>query len=210
MIENFKKTTAKAFVIMLIGNIIVSLGVSLFKIAGLGNDPFNAMLMSIYAKLDIHYGTLSAIISTILFIIQFKFGKEYIGYGTLVNTFLVGYIIAFFIEVFESKALVPIGFLAQVIVMFIGVLICALGISIYQLANLGTSPFDSMSLILSERLKNIPYLFLRIFTDGVCAFIAFLLGGLLGLGSIVAMLGLGPIVQIYNKLLSKWIIDEKN
>ena len=52
--------------------------------------------------------------------------------------------------------------------------------------------------ILAKRGKP-KYFWCRIFTDSVCVVLAFLLGGLIGLGTLVCALGLGPFISFFTK-----------
>ena len=68
--EYFKKIGMRRVLIMLIGNTILAMGVSIFKLSCLGNDAYNAMLMSVSDCLSIQYGHFSALFSAALFVIQ--------------------------------------------------------------------------------------------------------------------------------------------
>lgn len=90
--------------------------------------------------------------------------------------------------------------------MVIGVLVVALGASLYQTADLGVAPYDALSLMLADRLP-VPYFGCRIFTDALCAVIAWLLGGLIGLGTLLCAFALGPFVQFFTKHFSEKILQ---
>ena len=47
MSEWIRKINWKYVVVMLIGNIILGLGIAIFKLSGLGNDPFSGMVMAL-------------------------------------------------------------------------------------------------------------------------------------------------------------------
>ena len=68
----------------------------------------------------------------------------------------------------------------------------------YQLPDVGVSPYDSLSLIMAKRIKRMPYFWCRMITDGVCALICFVTGGLVGIGTLVAAFGFGPFIQFFN------------
>ena len=60
---NFK-ITAKGFIGMLLGNLILGLGIAIFKLSGLGNDPFSAMMMALADRTPLEYAALTAILNT--------------------------------------------------------------------------------------------------------------------------------------------------
>ena len=47
MSEWIRKINWKYVVVMLIGNVILGLGIAIFKLSGLGNDPFSGMVMAL-------------------------------------------------------------------------------------------------------------------------------------------------------------------
>ena len=72
----------------------------------------------------------------------------------------------------------------------------------YQTADLGIAPYDSVSLIMAERLP-ILYFWCRMSNDVICALICYLLGGIVGLGTLICSLGLGPFIQFFNRFVSE-------
>ena len=76
----------------------------------------------------------------------------------------------------------------------------------FILSDAGVSPYDSVSIIMDEKIKKLPYFWARIFTDSLCTIVCFLTGGLLGLGTLVCAFGIGPLVTFYNKYISEPVI----
>ena len=210
MIANyFKKISMRRIIMVLIGNVILGMGVSIFKLSCLGNDAYNAMLMALSDYINIPYGHFSALFSAALFIIQLAIGRNYIGIGTIVNSFLAGYIVTFFYNTWLILFEIPTFFPVQFVVMFIGVVACGLGISLYQSSNLGVSPYDFLSLKAAERFKKVPYFWWRMLADATSALIAFLTGGLLGVGTLVCAFGLGPFVHFFNEHFTNKILEKE-
>jgi len=206
-IKNYFKTIgAKRLIAMMIGNTILALGISIFKYAGMGNDPFTAMALSTAACVGLPYAVFVMFINVIFFIIEFLFGRKYVGVGTIFNALILGYIVSFFINLWDTYLPVLGTFSSQFPVMLLGMIITGLGVSVYQTSDAGVSPFDSMSIIMTDYHKKVPYFWNRIFTDAFCAVVTWLCGGLLGLGTLACAFCLGPIVHFFNKNLSEKII----
>lgn len=194
----FKKVGWKRIVVMIIGNIFLGMGISIFKFAGLGNDPYSGMVMGLADVAGISYANLLIIINIFVFILELIFGKEFIGAGTIVNAFFLGYITTFFYELWLRLGALPTTFVPKVIIMLVGTVVTGFGVSMYQTPNAGASPYDSLSIIMAKRIPKISYFWHRIFTDAVCALICFLSGGIVGLGTLVSALGLGPVIDFFN------------
>lgn len=195
----FQKIGFRRILIMLLGNLFLGMGVSIFKFSGLGNDAFNGMLMALADCLDVPYARFFVVFSIGLFVVEFFAGKHFIGIGTIINTFLLGYIVTFFYDVWAFLFPIPEAIAFRIAVMLIGVIICSLGISMYQTPDVGVAPYDSLSLIMAKRWPKIHYFWCRMLTDGICALVCFFAGGLIGIGTLVAALGFGPFVHFSTK-----------
>ena len=86
-----------------------------------------------------------------LFVPQLLWGRRYIGLGTIINSFCIGFIVTFtgdaMTAVFGSADTLPV----QLLWVAVAVLVIALGCSLYQTADLGVAPYDALSLMLADR-----------------------------------------------------------
>ena len=208
MIEWIKNINWKYVIVMCIGNIILGLGIAIFKFSGLGNDPFSGMVMALSDRAGIEYAVFLIMINTIVFIVEFILGRKLIGLGTFVNSLLLGYVVTFFYNLIVSAAGEPGQLLQRILIVCIGVIVTSFGVSMYQLPKQGVAPYDSMSLIMTERLKKIPYFWNRVVTDAFCALMCWLAGGIVGLGTLVSAFGLGPFVQFFDTHFTSKLLEK--
>lgn len=194
-----KKMNWGRILVMLMGNIFLAMGISIFKLSGLGNDPFNGMVMALADCTGIAYANFVVLLNAVLFLVEFMTGRKLIGAGTFVNAVLDGYIATFFyniwLQVFEG----PETMVQRVLIVCIGVVVCSFGLSLYQSSDVGVAPYDSISLITAKRWPKITYFWHRMSNDALCALICYLAGGIVGLGTLVSAFGLGPIIHFFNK-----------
>ena len=187
----------KRYIGMVLGVLIISIGIALFKESHLGNDPISALNMR-----------LAEILANIIFLlIQMLFGRKYIGAGTFVNGVLVGYVVSFFygLMVKNFGLAEEQGLFVQLLWASIAVVVTSLGVSLYQTADLGIAPYDYLSLGLRDKTKK-HYFACRMFTDGLCALATFLTGGVVGIGTLLSAFGLGPIVHFFDRHVSERLI----
>ena len=208
MSEWIRNINWKYVIVMCIGNIILGLGIAIFKFSGLGNDPFSGMVMALSDRVRIEYAVFLIMINTIIFIVEFILGRKLIGLGTFVNALLLGYVVTFFYNLIVSVAGEPGQLSQRILIVCIGVIVTSFGVSMYQLPKQGVAPYDSMSLIMTERLKKIPYFWNRVVTDAFCALICWLTGGIVGLGTLVSAFGLGPFVQFFDTHFTLKLLDK--
>ena len=96
----------------------------------------------------------------------------------------------------------------QLVWVVLAVLVTALGASLYQTADLGIAPYDYLSLGLRD-YTHFQYFGCRVFTDAFCALLCWLLGGLVGLGTLICAFCLGPFIQFFNGLVSERVLQYK-
>lgn len=204
----FKKVGRKRILASLLGNILVGLGIAVFKFAALGNDPYTGMNMALAELLGVPFPTLQLGVNLLFFLLQFALARELIGFGTLFNALFIGSLVDFFYRCMAGVLGYPGTFPVQLLVMLVGMLICSFGLSLYQCSDLGVSPYDAASLILDRKLARVPYFWCRIFTDGVCALICYLAGGIVGVGTLVTAFGFGPFIAAFNRIVSPMIQRE--
>lgn len=200
----------KRVLMTIIGNIFIGLGIGIFKLSGLGNDPFTAMNMSLAIRVGLEYAHFQVIFNLCLFVVQWILGKEFIGVGTIVNACFLGYIVTFFYNVLYGLVGAPKTLLLQIVVVFIGVVICSFGLSLYQTSDVGVAPYDSLSLITQKFLPKIPYFWHRILDDGIATVVSILAGGIpggmIGVGTLVSAFGLGPFIHFFNERFSRKLL----
>lgn len=196
----FPKITLRRFIGMVLGNVGLAVSVCFFRMAALGNDPFSGMMVAITEFTGVKYSICLITLNCFLFLFEIFKGRDMIGLGTLVNWFLIGYIVDFlypFMVDFGHNTLMW----QRIIYLALGVIITSMGCSMYQQAKAGIAPYDSISLIFDRETK-VPYFWCRMATDVMCVIVCFALGGLLGIGTIICAFGLGPFISFFNRTTS--------
>ena len=200
-----QKISARRILGMIAGVVIIGIGIAVFKFSHLGNDSISALNLRLAELVGLPFSLENVLMNLILFVPQLIWGRRYIGLGTIINSFCIGFIVTLtnnaMAAVFGSADTLP----AQLFWVAVGVLVVAFGCSLYQTADFGVAPYDALSLMMSDRLP-LPYFGCRVFTDALCALLAYLLGGLIGLGTLICAFGLGPFVQFFTKHFSEKVL----
>lgn len=201
MILNYlKNVDKKRVLIMVVGNLFTGMGISIFKLSGLGNDPFSGMVMALSDCTGIQYAFFLILVNLVIFLAQITMGRELIGPGTAVNALLLGYFVTFFYSVFVGTVGIPAAMWQRLITVLAGVVVCSFGLSLYQSSDVGVAPYDSLALIMRRKQNKVSYFWCRMACDVFCAVVCYLAGGIIGIGTLVSALGLGPFVQFFNKI----------
>lgn len=210
-----KNITKRKLAAVILGNLILGIGVAILRFSQMGNDPFCASTMAISGGLGMGLGTYQLVLNVVLFVFQLLWGRSYIGLGTIINLFLLGYIVQFVTWVLDSVfgATLVLTLPQQLAIMVVALVILTFGLAMYQVAELGVAPYDFVALGLVERLP-IPYFALRVGTDAICVLVILIAVGTgfigwenshLGIGTVITAFFLGPLVAYFSKLHKKWV-----
>ena len=209
----FRNNALRRFLVMSFGIFIIGLGIALFKSSNLGTDPYTSGVMACGNLFKIEFAIIYWIANIVAFIIEFIWGRKMIGIGTIMNGTLVGVYIDLFLHLIKNSIGEPETLVMRFIFMVAGVIVLSFAASLYQTADLGISPYDSIAIIISNKFK-INFFWARIITDSICVVISFVLGGItlgiLGIGSFICALGMGPIVHFFNTKVSRKLCGYEN
>ncbi len=206
--QSFAKDTSKrtplewiqGLVALYIGLVIAHLGVSLFLITELGTDTFTIFIQGIARSINLSIGTCHVIALILIMVILFFTTKNYIKPGTVVCAFLGGWIIDFFLWILGDLVTETSPIFIRLFVVLLGCIILSFGMSIVIKSNSGTGPNDLIAIVLTDTInkkRTISFRVIRILCDITFTVIGFLLGGTFGLGTILAALLIGPMVQFF-------------
>ncbi len=187
-------------VMTIFGVSVAGLSVGLFKHSQFGTDPFQCFANGIHTLLPINFGTLYMILNAVLLIIVFFLKKHYIGIGTIINLFLVGYIVEFSHGALQEIIPDP-TMVVRIAMLIIGFLILCFASSFYITADLGVSTYDAIALIMADK-KIARFQYCRIATDIVCVAIGFFLGAVVGVGTVMTAFLMGPFIAFFRKRVS--------
>ncbi|MDD7176428.1 MAG: DUF6198 family protein [Lachnospiraceae bacterium] len=214
-----KNISKRKLIAVILGNLILGIGITILRFSQMGNDPFCASTMAISGGLGMGLGTYQLILNAVLFVFQLIWGRKYIGLGTIINLFLLGYIVQFGTWTMETLfgADVVLTLPLKLVIMVAALVILTFGLAMYQVAELGVAPYDFLALGLADRFP-VPYFALRVGTDAVCVLVILIAVGTgligwesshLGIGTVITAFFLGPLVSYFSKLHEKWVNESR-
>ncbi len=195
-------------IMAVLGVIIGGVSVGFFKAAQFGIDPFQCFMAGMDSQFDIGFGNLYAIVNVVMLVFMFLFSKKYIGVATVINVFLLGYVV----EVSEHTIYAvfgEVGVATRVVYLLIGVIVLCFATAVYFSADMGVSTYDAISLILSDR-GVAKFKYCRIGTDTICVIIGLVFGVSIGIGTVITAFFMGPLISIFrNKFTDPWVESSK-
>lgn len=194
----------KKIFICCIGVATFAIGSAVSSVANFGVDPWTSLNSGVSNLTDISIGTSSIILQSIIAVIVFFLARKYINIGTLINIIGFGVVFDAVSALLRHSALFQMASsVERLLLMLAGILLFSLGLAICAGCDLGLAPYDAVSWLLNQYLK-FPYSTARIATDGFCVIVAWLTGGSIGIGTLITVSCVGPMVQFWSKMLQKY------
>lgn len=182
-----------------VGLFIFGFGVYLTIQANLGVAPWDVFCIGLAQTLNVQYGTAAISISLLILCIDIALGEK-LGIGMLLDAFIIGKTV----DLFNYLALVPKqnSYLWGIIILFLGMTIMGFSQFLYMRTGLGCGPRDTLLVGLSRKIVCIPIGVISIFIMVTVTFIGWLLGGPLGIGTVLVAAFIGLIMQYEFMLLN--------
>ena len=181
-----------------LGLLVFSFGVHLTIFANIGLAPWDCLGMGIAAHTPLNYGLAMTVTSVIILVIDLLL-HERIGYGTIIDALLTGN----FVQAFNDLSpLEPCGSIwTGVPMMLVGFVFMAVGMWIYMLGEQCCGPRDALLVGLGKRLPHVPIGVVQIVLWSLVTVVGWLLGGPVGLGTLLSAFGAGAVMQAVYQLL---------
>ncbi|MBE5962066.1 MAG: hypothetical protein E7256_11930 [Lachnospiraceae bacterium] len=184
----------KRFILSTIGVLFISVAVTVFRFANIGTDPYSCFSLGIAGITGLSFGNAQLACNIVLTILLIIPGLKFFGIGTLTSMILIGYVSDFLLSLITYKSS-ELPMVIRILLVCVGILITSMGISLYSSAKLGISQYDAISFTITEFGKGkFKLSIVRIAVDIILILCGYLLGSVVGIGSILIAGGVGPVV----------------
>ncbi len=171
------------------GLVLFGVSSSMLLLAGLGVDPWDVLHQGLSRRLGLGVGTWAIIVGVAVLLLWIPL-RQRPGFGTLSNVLVVGLVIDLMLAVVPPVHGLP----ARVVVMLAGVVLNGIATGAYIGAGLGPGPRDGLMTGLAARGYSIRVV--RTSIELTVLLTGWLLGGAVGVGTVVYALGIGPIAHV--------------
>ena len=170
---------------LVFGLFLFALGSFLTIQANIGLASWEAFSMGLAYLTDQTYGNILIISGFVILLVDVAL-KEKIGFGTILNTILIGT----FVDLIQAVDLIPQmnNFFSGVLMLLLGQLSICIGSYFYIGASLGCGPRDALMVALGKRLPKV-------------LLIGWLLGAKVGIGTVISVFGISFILEVTFNIL---------
>lgn len=204
---NIPEKFRNRMLMMIIGVCVQALGVAMLIRINFGTDPFTTLNLAIIKYIPVSFGTWTLICNIILFVPVILFDMSKIGFGTIGNMVCLGYIADFYGWIIDSTVLSRLfeGMAARSIMLIPAMIVFICGAACYLCADLGSSPYDGLPFIIGAHLPKLQFKYVRMTWDISFTVLGFLIGGTVGVVTIITAFFLGPAIALFQKKLAVFV-----
>ena len=180
------------------GLLLYALGIAVTLNANVGYAPWEMFHVGLAKTMGISIGTASIIVGVIIGIIAVLLGEK-LGFGTILNMVLIG----IFLDMILQFQLIPIAdnMIMGIAMLIVGLFIIALASYYYIKSGFGAGPRDSLMVALTRK-TGLPVGACRGIIELIAVCVGWMLGGLLGIGTIISAFAIGFCIQMTFKWLA--------
>ena len=181
---------------MALGFFLCASGTVLALNSHLGLSPWDVFHQGLTNVVGITIGQASIIVGVVVVIITSIIGLK-VGLGTIANMIVIGC----FIDLIIYAKIIPVSSnLFTGILMMVGsLLVTAIGSYLYIGCEMGCGPRDGLMIAL-VKITGKPISIIRFYIEMGALIIGWILGGFVGIGTLVTAFGIGYCVQIVYKI----------
>lgn len=187
-------------ILLLAGLVIAHLGVTLFLESNLGSDPFNVLVQGLYRSLPwpewMTHGRVHLVVSLGIVAVLLFVARSYVRIGTVLCMALGGPIIDLWSVPIAPLFHDGLAFGWRLLALVMGCVILAFGMTMVIRSEAGTGPNDLVAVVISDLSKK-PFGVVRVIVDLTFALTGWLLGGVVGVGTLVCAGLVGPCAQVF-------------
>jgi uncharacterized membrane protein YczE len=183
-------TFLKDFIVIQIGFLLYGLAIALIVRANLGTGTWVVLEVALANILGIKIGTMTVYMGFFVLFLALAL-REQVGWGTLGNILSIGPWLNLFLDWIPA---LNDRLLLQISMFLLGVLVQGIATAVYIGVDTGAGPRDSLMLAI-HRTTGVSIRLARGAIEVIVVLLGWLLGGPLGLGTVVFALLIGPSVQ---------------
>lgn len=176
---------------LLVGLVLYGWSMAMLIRSGLGLDPWDVFHQGLANHLPITFGQVTILVGALVLLLWIPL-RQRPGIGTVLNVFVIG------LAADAGLAAMPAvtGLPGQIAMLLGGVVANGLAGALYVGARLGPGPRDGLWVALTKRTGH-SIRVVRTVLEVTIVAIGWLLGGVVGVGTVVYALAIGPIVQFF-------------
>ena len=175
------------------GLALCAVGIVAFLESKLGLPPWDVLHQGIAKHTPLSFGVANEAVALVVLLLAWTLGSNP-GFGTVANAVLIGAFVALVAPLRAVQRLGTWPLDARVVLLAAGLAAFGVGTALYIGAGVGAGPRDSLMLVGSRR-SGVRIGAVRALLESSVLVIGFVLGGTVGIGTLVFAALIGPAVE---------------
>jgi len=185
---------------LLLGLALYGVAIVLLVRADLGLDPWNVLNQGVVARTGWPFGATVIALGVMILLLWLPL-RQRPGFGTIANIILVGLMVDWVMPLIAT----PGGLWGKALMLAAGIITTAVATGCYLGAAMGPGPRDGLMTGVVDR-TGWSVRIVRTAIELTVLTVGWLLGGKVGLGTVVYALAIGPMIQVF---LPLFVINPK-
>jgi uncharacterized membrane protein YczE len=164
--------------------------------SGLGLDPWDVFHYGIAQHLPVSFGTVTIIVGVAVLLLWIPL-RQWPGLGTVANVVVIGLATDATLALLDAPAALPV----RVVLLVGGIVLNGLAGALYIGSQFGPGPRDGLMTGLVRRTGR-SFRLVRTSIEVTVLVVGWLLGGVVGLGTVLYAVLIGPVVQVFLPLFT--------
>jgi uncharacterized membrane protein YczE len=173
---------------LIIGLFLYGVALGLMVRGGIGVSPWDVLALGVSGQSGLGYGIVTNLVAVVVLLLWIPL-RQRVGLGTLLNALLIGPSADLTLAVIPAPPSLWVG----APMFLLGLVLLAFATGLYISANFGPGPRDGLMTGLVRRTGWSVWL-VRTLIEGSVLVVGFVLGGPVGVGTVLFALGIGPLV----------------
>jgi uncharacterized membrane protein YczE len=183
------------------GLFVFSLGIICFLESRLGLPPWDVLHQGIAKRTPISFGLANELVGVLVLLVAWRLGAR-VGTGTVGNAVLIGLFIVLLQPLHAVHRLSDLPLGGRIVLLAVGLVLFGVGSAFYIGAGLGAGPRDSLMLV-GARRSGVRVGAVRAAIEIFVLLVGVVLGGQVGIGTVLFAALIGPSVEASFWLLSR-------
>ncbi|MEZ0578748.1 YitT family protein [Nocardioides sp. MH1] len=176
---------------LMVGLVLYGVSLALMVRGNIGLAPWDVLHSGLIRHVPLTLGQAVVVMSFVVLVLWIPL-REQPGIGTIANALVVGFSADATLALLDA----PSAMAARIALMVGGVVLCGIASGLYIGAQLGRGPRDGLMTGLARR-TGLSLRLVRTALEVVVVLVGLALGGVLGVGTVVYALTIGPLTQVF-------------
>ncbi len=196
--NSYWEINIKSISVLCIALILFGIGEGLLVIASLGSAPWTVLSQGIALKTGLNIGLVTLFISIVVMLTWIPF-KQKLGLGTVLNVLLIAFGLGISVELLTP----PTELLWRVGVALLGIVMIGISSAFYLTCHMGAGSRDGLMVGIYQK-TGWKIGSIRMLIEASVCLLGWLLGGVVGLTTLLFAIGVGWVLQMSLVVLDKW------